>query len=255
MQQIHSAHAANVLQFAQGNLGDFVETQEYHHNLLLGLRKVVGCDGALIRLGSQWTDASTYYLEPDTRFTDNYVKQAEVYRPEVAKWCDLTKGTQAVIDTEVYSSTERRKIGLYADVIQPAGVKSILACPLALHGNVVALIFLYRTGRTRPFQAHQATGLDPFLPGLALAELALAQRPRKSKALAAAAAIPPNLRPVFDLLLTGKRESEIAAASGLAPRTVHKYVELIYRILCVNSRAQFMARVFEQTRLQSRQRG
>lgn len=51
----------------------------------------------------------------------------------------------------------------------------------------------------------------------------------------------PRHRAIFDQLLTGRGEKEIAAAVGLSPRTVHKYVEAIFRAASVSSRAELMA--------------
>jgi DNA-binding CsgD family transcriptional regulator len=55
------------------------------------------------------------------------------------------------------------------------------------------------------------------------------------------ARLAPRLRPVLRQLLTGRTEKEIAAALGLSPRTVHKYVELIFAASEVSGRAELMA--------------
>lgn len=56
------------------------------------------------------------------------------------------------------------------------------------------------------------------------------------------ARLAPRLRTIFDALLTGRSEKEIAAHAGLNPRTVHKYVEHVYRAAGVSSRTELMAR-------------
>ncbi|MBX3469022.1 MAG: helix-turn-helix transcriptional regulator [Planctomycetes bacterium] len=56
------------------------------------------------------------------------------------------------------------------------------------------------------------------------------------------ARLAPRLRTIFDALLTGRSEKEIAALAGLSPRTVHKYVEHVYRAAGVSSRLELMAR-------------
>lgn len=237
--------AGRLLGSATGTLRDAAGAAEYHQNLLEGLRALVGCDGAMFRPGSRWPGSQAYYLDSDSRFTDGYVQAADTYRPEVATWCELTKGDRAIIDTELYSAAERRKKALYADVIAPSGVRSIMGCPLTVGGRVVGLMFLYRTGRAQPFRADQAAAIDPILRGLALAEVALARQAAVAEAHAALAALAPRQRAVAEHLLTGKREKEIAVALGLSPRTVHKYVEQVFRIAGVNSRAELMARFME----------
>jgi len=54
-------------------------------------------------------------------------------------------------------------------------------------------------------------------------------------------ALAPRLEKVLAELLTGKCEGEIADALGLTRRTVHKYVEMIYRQFGVCTRAELMA--------------
>ncbi len=232
----------HLLRSATAGLHDNPGVTEYHHNLLQGLRGLVGCDGALFRPGATWQASQAYYLEADTRFTDDYVARADAYRPQLQTWCELTKGNRAVIDTEVYSTRERRRIALYCDVVSPARIKSILGCPLSVGGRLVGLIYLYRTGLGRPFSEDQARALDPILSGLAHAELRLAEPAGLRFAQEVKDSLLPSLRPVFVQLLTGKTEKEIAARLNLSARTVHKYTEQIYRHLAVNSRPEFMAR-------------
>jgi DNA-binding CsgD family transcriptional regulator len=46
---------------------------------------------------------------------------------------------------------------------------------------------------------------------------------------------------VLDELLAGRSEKEVAAKLCLSTRTVHKYVEKIYRVFSVSSRGELMA--------------
>lgn len=211
---------------------------EFHLRLLEELRSLVGCDGAAIRPGGQWVGSSACYLDEDTRFTDGYVRHADRYRSGIARWCALSRGDAAFIDTEIYSGTERRQIPIYSEVVTPSGVRSIMGCPLRYHGTVVALILLFRRGLGRPFQAEQAQAITHHLPGIALAEVTMRQAlsPPKPPAL------PTRHAKVLDELLTGHGEKEIAADLGLSPRTVHKYTEQIFRALGVRSRPELMAR-------------
>lgn len=55
------------------------------------------------------------------------------------------------------------------------------------------------------------------------------------------ARLAPRLRGIFDALLSGRSEKEIATGVGLSPRTVHKYVEHVYRAAGVSSRTELMA--------------
>ena len=214
---------------------------DYYHQILTGLRGLVGCDGAAFRPGSRWPGSRAYYLDEDTRFTDGYIRNADRYRPEVTTWCDLSKGAGAFIDTEIYSSRERSKKALYADVVKPCGVRSIMGCPLTVQGEVVALVLLIRTGKVRSFRADQTQAINPLLNALAVAEKSLAQPRLPAPILERIHALPRRFAPVFRLLLTGRSEKEISLVTTLSVRSVHKYTEQIFRLFGVRSRPELMA--------------
>ena len=231
----------------------------FHRYLLEALQASVGCDGACIRPGTRWPDSAPCYLDEDTRFTDGYVRDADRYRPGIARWCKLSRGEAAFIDTEVFSTAERRRILLYDEVVTPAGVRSIMGCPLRHGGAVVGLILLFRRGSVRPFPAELAHAVTRQLPGIALAELAMlrtvsrigqARAPEDDHRTTAprraldpvAPALPARHARVLDALLTGDSEKQIAAALSLSPRTIHKYTEQVFRALRVRSRPELMAR-------------
>lgn len=58
--------------------------------------------------------------------------------------------------------------------------------------------------------------------------------------------LPQRHQRVLDGLLSGASERNIATALGLSPRTIHKYVEQVYRAFEVSSRAELMARWLER---------
>lgn len=55
------------------------------------------------------------------------------------------------------------------------------------------------------------------------------------------ARLSPRQRTILEQLLTPHSEKEMAALLGLSPRSVHKYVEQVYRHFEVSSRAELMA--------------
>ena len=244
--------SASILDSARGG----ATTRAFHRHLLDELRAKVGCDGACLRPGTRWPGSTAEYLDEDRRVTDGYVGGADAYRPGLARWCELSRGEEAFIDTEIYSTAERRRIALYGDIVIPCGVRSIMACPLVHDGAVVALIMLFRCGLARPFQADQAREITRHLPGIALAEVAMVRAlswadaspaaardrtPLLAPRAARVAGLPARHSAVLDALLTGRSEKQIAAALALSPRTVHKYIEQVFRALDVHSRAELMA--------------
>ncbi len=213
---------------------------EFHAELLRGLQALVGCDSAAIRPGGRWTGgAPAYFLNEDQAFTDEYTRRSDFYRPDITTWCQLSHGDRAVIDTDVYSTTERRAKAFYADLVFPENINGVMGCPLSINGEVVALILLFRRGLDRPFTSDHARMLDPMLKSLALAEKAILSQAQDE--YRGAQTLPKHLDDVLRQLLTGKTERAIAQALELSPRTVHKYTEKIYRRFRVKSRAELMA--------------
>ncbi len=219
-----------------------LDTDLYRREVLSGLSALIGVDGALFRPGSKWAGSSAVYLDEDPRFTDGYVRKADVYRPDVSLWCSLSKGDKAFIDTEIYTASERRKKALYADVIQPCGVRSILGAPVSHAGEVKGLFIFYRSGRGSLLKNDHALAINPILKALALAEVTLSGPRQANAAKDVLASLPPRHHGVFRNLLSGMNERENAASLGLSERTVHKYTEQIFRALGARNRADFMAR-------------
>lgn len=217
--------------------------KDFHEHLLGGLRRLVGCDGALFRPGGRWPGSTSYSLDADTRLTDGYLRDADRYRPGVERWCALSLRSAAFVDTEIYATAERRRIALYSDVILPCKIRSIMGCPLQFRGAPVGLVMLYRQGLTQPFSAAHAEAITGILPGLALAEVAMASAPTKETLT-----LTKRHARLLTELLTGRSEKEIAAALGLSPRTVHKYAEQIFRAYEVRSRPELMAGFLRRSR-------
>lgn len=55
----------------------------------------------------------------------------------------------------------------------------------------------------------------------------------------------PRGRDVYQGLIRGRSEKEIAALLGISPNTVHEYVQRVYAAFDVSSRAELMARVMQ----------
>jgi len=60
------------------------------------------------------------------------------------------------------------------------------------------------------------------------------------------AGLPPKQAETLGYLLDGLAEKQVALKMGLSYHTVHQYVKLIYKRLNVSSRAQLMARMFNE---------
>ena len=223
------------------------EPREYHTWLLTALRDAAGCDGALMRPGPRWAGADTLYLDQGTRFTDVYVEGAGRYGPELARWCELSRGQQAFIDSDVYPARDQRRMAVYSEVIRPDNIGSILACPLSFRGEVLALVFMFRRGTARRFVTEDAQALTRHMPVLALAEKAL----QTAFALASA---PPHatieaqrFRAAFEDL--SRREQQVTAliAKGLQSKEIAQILGTSYHTVRVQTQ-----RIFEKLGLRGR---
>src|SRR5437588_11804501 len=54
-------------------------------------------------------------------------------------------------------------------------------------------------------------------------------------------------RRVFNLLLSGKKEKNIARTLELSPHTVHNHVRAIFKLFAVHSRAELLAHLLDRT--------
>jgi DNA-binding NarL/FixJ family response regulator len=62
------------------------------------------------------------------------------------------------------------------------------------------------------------------------------------KPVAGEVSIPPRVRRVMVVLLTGATEKQAARQLGLSVHTVHAYTTMLYRAMGVNSRAELLVR-------------
>lgn len=231
-----------------GDAGACTSLAEFRLQILERLRRLVGCDGGLLRPGERWTGSKALYVQDDARFTDVYVSNAARFAPELGRWCTLSRGGTAFIDTEVYSERDRDRMAAYGEMMRPHGIRSILACPLTIAGAIGGLIFLFRRGSAARFHADSAVAATRLLPALALAdrflETAFAHgRPTATARGASRSAdgfdaLGPREQQVASLMAHGLQSKEIAALLGSSPHTVHAQTQRVFDKLGMHGRTQ-----------------
>jgi DNA-binding CsgD family transcriptional regulator len=236
---------------------------EFRAELLAGLCDLVGCDGALLRPGARWTDAAPlYHDESGPRFTDAYVTNRDRYAPELTRWCALANGHAPIVDTMTYSSLEQGRLAVYSEVLRPSKIRSILALPLSHRAQIIGLIFLFRKGSARPFNADHVALTTPLTSGLSLADWAVSQtfptRPTPAPAPQASRvierfrlahqALGAREKQVAALIAQGLSSKEIANLLGTSMHTVRAQTTCLFRKLAVHSRVD-LARWLHQTGL------
>jgi DNA-binding NarL/FixJ family response regulator len=228
-----------------GYAGACTSAEEFRRQVLTDLRSGVGCDGALFRPGPRWAGSRALYLDEDARFTDLYVQHAARFGPELTRWCTLSRGREAFIDTEIYGGHEQSRMAAYAEMMRPSGVKSLLACPLVVDGETVGLVFLFRRGRAAPFPASAAAAASAILGPLALADALVSTAFAHGEPRGPAppgdedpfGALGPREQQVAMLLAQGLQRKEIAALLGSSPHTVQAQTGRIYDKLGLRHRA------------------
>jgi hypothetical protein len=102
-------------------------------------------DGHYVPIDASFFDEAPAYLAA-------FVKDpsyASDLRPAVA----VAGESGTYIDTEVYSSRDRDRLRLFAELLRPAGIASQLVALVRRGGRVVGVVHLNRHGRSRPFGA------------------------------------------------------------------------------------------------------
>lgn len=125
----------------------------------------------------------------------------------------------------------------HVDGRRQMGFDDVLTCTHEVPGGSV-FISLHRAWGERPFSDADRD----LLTLLRCCNAWLLRKLADDRVLAPAAPpLPPRLKRILPELLTARSEREIADELGLSQRTVHKYVESLYRELQVSSRAELMA--------------
>jgi len=125
----------------------------------------------------------------------------------------------------------------HVDGRRQMGFDDVLTCAHEVPGGRV-FISLHRAWGERPFSDADRD----LLTLLKRCNAWLLRKLADDRLLAPAAPpLPARLRKVLPELLSARSERDIADELGLSQRTVHKYVEALYRELHVSSRAELMA--------------
>jgi DNA-binding CsgD family transcriptional regulator len=206
--------------------------------LLAWLSTCVGCDSSVFMPApDRQTSPTEHNKEQFRHLVKLYVDEPHRYLPSEAKCIQAIKKEGICIDNDVYSSSERRELPFYADIIRPQGITSQLVIGLYFHGKYRGDFYLSRHGPVTRFRSSTVERIRPIIPSLALVEVAAAMLPEPP-----AGPQQPNLgvreREVARLAVRGLETREIAALLGTSPATVRNQLHTIYRKLDVSNRAE-----------------
>jgi DNA-binding CsgD family transcriptional regulator len=208
--------------------------------LLAWLSTCVGCDSSVFMPSPDRRIPPTEYnKEGFSHLSKLYVDEAPRYQPSLAKCVKTLRRDGIYVDNDVYSSSERRELPFYADIIRPQGITSQLIIGIYLHGVHRGAFYLSKHGPVTRFRSTMVERIRPIIPSLGLVEAA-ASTPTLPRPPVAQQA--PNLgvreREVARLAGRGLETKEIATLLGVSPATVRNQLHTIYRKLDVSNRAE-----------------
>jgi DNA-binding CsgD family transcriptional regulator len=184
-------------------------------------------EGAMVR-GFSWS------------FWERYRQELPRYENELAPlMAAATQRGGAVIDRDVFSLSDRARMGFYCDIIRPIGSRTFVTGLMMLRGRPIGAVQLGRAGSSIDQRAVQV--MRRAVPILALGEaLRDHDRPR----------IDPGLtrreREIVDYAKLGFTAAEIATACGTSVNTVRNQLARLYRKLGVANRAELVALLVER---------
>lgn len=141
------------------------------------------------------------------------------------------------------SSSERRNLPFYADIIRPQGITSQLVIAIDFHGGRRGTIHLCRHGPVSRIGSSLVQRLRPIVPALGLIDAAISAAPPSPRSAAPPSAPPSRTQgareqEVAQFAARGLMTREIAALLGSSPATVRNQLHAIYRKLDVSNRTE-----------------
>ncbi|MBX3230972.1 MAG: helix-turn-helix transcriptional regulator [Labilithrix sp.] len=152
-----------------------------------------------------------------------------------------TPSKRTVRREELVADREWNSSAHVADWTHGLGFDDTLGSIAPLGPDTFVTLAVCRPVRQRRFTARDAKLVDMLQTSLSWMNRAVYEGLTKHPRVVLRGRLGRRHARVLDVLLSGKSEKEAAGALGLSTRTVHKYVEHIYRVFSVSSRAELMA--------------
>jgi DNA-binding CsgD family transcriptional regulator len=184
----------------------------------------------------------------DARYFDQFLRcRARYFDSALPLYRALIDHGRPIIDTDHLPRAAIERLPVYAEVIIPARVRTILAVPLSFRGVTTGMLALGRGGRGARFRARDAERVLEVLPLLGMADAAVGARCATGGA-ASLVSLGTRERQVARLIAAGLQNKEIAACLGTSADTVRKQTIRIYEKLGVPGRVSLVARFGEVLR-------
>jgi DNA-binding CsgD family transcriptional regulator len=133
-------------------------------------------------------------------------------------------------NAQLVATSEWKECAFVNEYVQPARAAHYLGSVMWFAPGVTEGIGMMRAAGDRPFSAEDCLVLHLVREGI-------------GRLFGDPVELPPRVREVFAILITGASDKEIAAHLGIAVDTARKYVKRILRAYGVSSRAHLIAQV------------
>jgi DNA-binding CsgD family transcriptional regulator len=160
------------------------------------------------------------------------------YRAGLAKAANaLVAGRGVYLDTEVFTTGERRNLPFYAEIVRPQRIRNQLVAHLQFRGAPAGILYLCRHGAVAPFRSRDVSRLAGLLPGIALAQAGMRSAPDPRSL----GELTPRERQITQLVCRGLGNREIALLLGTSPITVRNQLTLLFDRLGLDNRTELAA--------------
>ena len=215
---------------------------EYRAACLACLRALVDFDSAVFsEVGNPVPLATLHVPAAHLAWIERCERGWRRYREDLRRALAVCEQEGAFIDTELYSAAERSRSRVYAEVILPQEIRSMLTLMPRWRGEALGVLRLQRHGG-RPFARADQEAAQQVLPVLELGLVASASRHRP-----ASSNEPPELEltsresEIAELICRGLTTPEIAELLGTSKLTVRNQLSRIFRKANVSNRTELAA--------------
>jgi DNA-binding CsgD family transcriptional regulator len=214
--------------------------QQFRSESLRRLQPMIGFDSAVFCSRSAEKPAS---VNAPTSHTASLVTNFETYvedlRP-VERAANAAGGV--AVDLQVFSPRQRQRLRFYREIVEPQGIRSLLAIYLKLGAREAGVIYCARQHRTR-FDERTCTVARALVPVLALGDGVHPSgdarddvqfgttRPDWSR-------LSRRERELLEYVALGLRNQDIATALSVSPHTVRNQLSAVYEKLGVANRTE-----------------
>src|SRR5258706_4177644 len=119
--------------------------------MLARLQRIIPCESAIF-VPAAFDRPVALNREPRHQLIFEHIRRNQ---PRVLAGLDKARPLALYRDNEVFTSSERRNLAFYAEVVRPQGITSQLVARLQFRGQPAGVLYLCRHDRVRPFASAQ----------------------------------------------------------------------------------------------------